>query len=224
MIMNDYETIQKQNESNAARMNVQCRKHIEYCHRDITTINLILSMLNDDIRFVIDINENNGLKTKSTKMINELADAKQCLIDDVYDETFVIRAYDLKHFYDVMSKINPHEIDLISYEQMLYYFNDISKSMKQFCHHNNLYINVDNEHIFFNIDKLYRILKMTHDLFVEYTQNDDVFPSDENSLSFQFECNHDDDVDFTISKIDVLINMIYQYNDYITNDYYINHK
>ena len=222
--MNDYKTIQKQNELNVVRMNVQCRKHIEYCHRDITTIDLILSMLNDDIRFIIDIDANDKLRTKSQSIINAFVDAKKCLCDDVYDETFVVRAYDLKQFYTTMTQINLSIMEYISYEQMLNYFHNISNSMERFCRKNNLYINVECEHIFFNIDKLHRISKITHDLYVEYTQNNDVFPSDEKSLSHRFECTYDDDVDFTISKIDLLIDMIYQYNDYITNDYYINHK
>jgi hypothetical protein len=119
-----------------------------------------------------------------------------------------------------MINVDNEFVDDVSYESLKTYFNDTSQNMILFCENHDLSINVidvENEKltISYNIDKLYRIQRELKNIEIEYDNNNCIFPSDENSFAFKYQCVHDDDFDFNMSIIDYLIDALYDFNTFI---------
>ena len=103
--------------------------------------------------------------------------------------------------------------------------NETTPNMLMFLDENDLSIDTKTNHVTFDVASFYIIRRMIRRLTNEYEQTPfhskrDTFPDHADSMSYRFQCDHDDHYDFNISVIEMILDLL---DDFYYHEFNSNH-
>jgi len=134
-----------------------------------------------------------------------------------------------KIIHDDLNDCDDFDRDVIMHDltvtDFLTALNDTTQNMLCFLDTNNLSINTETNCVTFDIASFHIIQRMMNHLTVEYDTNafgskKCVFPDHADSYSYRFQCDHDDHLDFNVSIIEMILDLL---TDFYYHEFDANH-